>query len=559
MSLLNDASLVLIPSGYKEDKVYSIIPSDGSGDLDFVRGSDGTRINSLGQVENVCWNKLQYSEDLTNGVWSKINTTASSNSTTAPNGTITADTLTATNTNYLNAYQGSMPLSGQYTFSVYLKNNGTNLIELYLFEVGVGFAARGEINFSAETFTASIGSGSIENVGNGWYRCSLSNNLNNGDFTIGYFTTSTIGTRSVYTWGAQLNVGSTAKPYFPTTDRLNVPRLTYENGCPSLLLEKQSTNVCLYSEEFNNGNWIGTNSGTGSAPVVTANYAISPDGTQNADLVVFNRGAGNSSSDFSWLYQNISAAVSVYSMSCYVKAATPADIGKNLSWRNFGGGSAWSVTLTDEWQRITTQATGAGTTQEIGFYNRGGYSTGNSVSVLMWGFQAEASAYPTSYIKTTSTSVTRLADSCYKTGISSLIGQTSGTMFWHSKQIGGAQISLNSSASVSSDGIQIYTTSTSINVYIQQGGGLVLISSIGNVTEDTNFKVALAYGANFVKVYINGVETYTTTTSITIPTMTMLNLTYYGGGNAVSKSETKQLILFKSILTDTELEQLTTI
>jgi hypothetical protein len=56
MSLLNDASLVLIPSGYKEDKVYSIIPSDGSGDLDFVRGSDGTRINSLGQVENVCWN-----------------------------------------------------------------------------------------------------------------------------------------------------------------------------------------------------------------------------------------------------------------------------------------------------------------------------------------------------------------------------------------------------------------------------------------------------------------------------------------------------------------------
>ena len=85
MSLLNDASLVLIPSGYKEDKVYSIIPSDGSGDLDFVRGGSGTRINSLGQVENVCWNLFNDSEDFTFGTWSKVNATVTGNTTVAPN------------------------------------------------------------------------------------------------------------------------------------------------------------------------------------------------------------------------------------------------------------------------------------------------------------------------------------------------------------------------------------------------------------------------------------------------------------------------------------------
>jgi hypothetical protein len=51
--LLNSASLVMIPSGYKEDVVYSQIPTDGNGDLSFTRASNGTRINSAGLVE-VC-------------------------------------------------------------------------------------------------------------------------------------------------------------------------------------------------------------------------------------------------------------------------------------------------------------------------------------------------------------------------------------------------------------------------------------------------------------------------------------------------------------------------
>ena len=55
-TLLEQASLVLIPSGYAEDKVYSVVPSNGSGDMSFTRASDGTRINSDGLVEVTPWN-----------------------------------------------------------------------------------------------------------------------------------------------------------------------------------------------------------------------------------------------------------------------------------------------------------------------------------------------------------------------------------------------------------------------------------------------------------------------------------------------------------------------
>jgi hypothetical protein len=53
MSLFDDASLVMIPSAYKDGKLYSIKPTDGSGDFTFSRGSNlaATRVNSSGLIE----------------------------------------------------------------------------------------------------------------------------------------------------------------------------------------------------------------------------------------------------------------------------------------------------------------------------------------------------------------------------------------------------------------------------------------------------------------------------------------------------------------------------
>jgi hypothetical protein len=50
MSLLSQASLVVTPNAYKEGKLYSVIPSDGSGDFTFTRATTATRVNSAGLV-----------------------------------------------------------------------------------------------------------------------------------------------------------------------------------------------------------------------------------------------------------------------------------------------------------------------------------------------------------------------------------------------------------------------------------------------------------------------------------------------------------------------------
>jgi hypothetical protein len=91
---------------------------------------------------------------------------------------------------------------------------------------------------------------------------------------------------------------------------LNVPRLTYQNGgggCPSLLLEKQSTNLVTYSEDFTNAAWA-TNNIT-----VSGNSVISPDGTQNADSLIFASGT-----DVKYIF-NPTIIVGTNSMSVYLK------------------------------------------------------------------------------------------------------------------------------------------------------------------------------------------------------------------------------------------------
>lgn len=66
MSLLTQASLVLTPTSYKANKLYSVVPSNGNGDLTTTRATTATRINSSGLVENVATGIPRV--DYTNGV-----------------------------------------------------------------------------------------------------------------------------------------------------------------------------------------------------------------------------------------------------------------------------------------------------------------------------------------------------------------------------------------------------------------------------------------------------------------------------------------------------------
>ena len=70
MSFFEDASLVLIPSAQKTSKVYSVKPTDGTGDLTFTRTADtATLVGPDGLIEKVRTNVLTYSNTFSDSAW----------------------------------------------------------------------------------------------------------------------------------------------------------------------------------------------------------------------------------------------------------------------------------------------------------------------------------------------------------------------------------------------------------------------------------------------------------------------------------------------------------
>jgi hypothetical protein len=234
----------------------------------------------------------------------------------------------------------------------------------------------------------------------------------------------------IYVWHPQLNIGSTAKPYFPTTDRLNVPRLTYQNGgggCPSLLLEKQSTNIVFPSEDFST-TWSAINT------TVTTNQATAPDGNTTADRISITSNGG-----YIRRFNLTTANSSTYTASVYVKNDTisagntfnfyfnnnllPPNSAEGFATININSGTVTSSSggsgisnvsasiesLINGWYRVnltfTLGSLAGGNNCEIGFT-----ASTATRTFFAWGAQIEASSYPTSYIPTTSASATRVAD-----------------------------------------------------------------------------------------------------------------------------------------------------
>ena len=126
MSLLNTASLIVTPNGYKEGTLYSVIPTTGAGDMSVVRATTATRVNSAGLVELVPYNLVQYSEQFNNAFWNQAASgsatfTVTANQTTAPDGTTTAETLanSATTAQFWMYQALTLPIGS--TLSIYAK------------------------------------------------------------------------------------------------------------------------------------------------------------------------------------------------------------------------------------------------------------------------------------------------------------------------------------------------------------------------------------------------------------------------------------------------------
>ena len=192
----------------------------------------------------------------------------------------------------------------------------------------------------------------------------------------------------------------------------DVPMITFVNGAWAIGGFEERTNLVTYSDDFTQADWAKTSNGTGIDPVITANSAPSIISGQMADLVVFDRGVGNTTGDSSTLQINIShVAGNEYTGSMYIKAASAVDVGKEIAMRPFA--TQYSVfTLTADWQKVEGTLTASVNNNVLQIVNRGGTTVDNTVSLLLAGVQNTQSSSSGDYplIPTSGAIATRIED-----------------------------------------------------------------------------------------------------------------------------------------------------
>jgi len=551
-------SLLMLPHAYKESKLYSIIPADGSGDFAFTRASTiATRKESGGLIEASPYNLSAFSENLNS--WTKSNATVTSNVILAPNGTLTADKLldTVSNSSHF-AYTASFTFSiGQaYTYSAYIKKGDHS--EIY-FQPNEGGASFPNLRFNFDTGLIVTSSGFtnmlVETLANGWFKLTLTRTVITAGATLfAWFlfqgATVYIGNSTgSYIWGCQCVYGAAEKPYQVTTTRQNFPRLDYSNGsCPELLLEPARTNLLLRSEEFDNASWTKTNIS------VTPNTEISPDGLTTGDSCNIT----NASNELS-INATVTAST-IYLFSFYVKAGTSGSLNYRV-YNNTGAAdiisstSYYSQVNSSTYTRVTVSFTTPVGCLSVKVYLSDNSGTG---TFFPWGAQLEAGSYASSYIPTTSAAVTRTLDTLSQTSISNLIGQTEGTIYFESNLL----LDSASRFITISDG----TTNNRITIYVGNTNSLQCSIVIGGVNQGDLvygvitaglFKVCVVYANNYAALFVNGVK-IAQDLSLTVPACSRLGFDQGNGTTNWSSGSFKSLALMPVKLSDAECIALTT-
>ena len=450
MSLLNKASLIQIPSGYKDGTLYSAKPTNGDGDFTFSRGSNlaATRVNSDGLIEKGRENLLLQSNTF-DTTWGNNNSTETGGQ-TGYDGSSNAWLLA--NTAAGGSIGQTVSNSGVQTFSVYAKAGSLNWMAFTISGLSPSQSYFDLQNGALGTSGSEIIKANILSIGNGWYRCSV---VVNGTATgVNIYPAnddnqvSVIG--NIYIQDAQLEAGLVATDYIETGASTaqagileDMPRLDYSGGatCPSLLLEPQRTNLVTQSEYFTD--IFTENSGV----TWESNSTTSPEGLVNA-FKLNNSNAGSSGAYYVPLAftVNDTMTASIFAkegdVSELLFGITNQNESKSLYYSfdlsagtatynaNNGGilnGSGSIVDYGNGWYRCIVTGTfpSSGTTSG-GVFPRipqAGY-------VYLYGLQIEKNgSYPTSYIPTYGASVTRGVDIVDGAVDSNLFNDDEGVLF----------------------------------------------------------------------------------------------------------------------------------
>lgn len=353
-------------------------------------------------------NLLTYSEDFTNAAWSKDNLTTGGNSTDTldPFGSNLADELIENAVNGLHGiYQAITPVgnSGN-TASCYMKAGTRTWSYVVAAWTGGSMTAYFDL---ANGVIGNVGTGTvanIQNIGNGWYRCSISLPNNPAVSQILLYPAAANGVvsyqgvngyKAIYIYGAQVVQANWSGPYQQTTT-------SAINLGPIRSIVPKTQNLLTYSEDFSN--WTSLGGGV-AAPVVTVNQEIAPDGTLTADKIDLPAvtGAGNYSVTFTVGATNPQNTNTTFSI--WLKGVA----GGEVIYMNVPGFTKTTTcTLTTSWQRfsVVSYPNNAGGAIEIGVDLRNGANTAKSAqSYYAWGAQTVQANWEGPYQKTVATAV----------------------------------------------------------------------------------------------------------------------------------------------------------
>lgn len=616
MSSLKDlASLIMVPSLVKDGRLDTVKPlgnsiihpdatgnndgTDGStpaeGNFTFSRGSNlaATRVDVNGLIEKGRENLVLQSNQF-DTTWSQSGVTLTGGQ-TGYDGSSDAWEMEKGASSYRRVSQ-SVSLSGVQTLSVYAKANTQDVVSLWC----DGTSTDPAVAFNLTTLSWVYGSSNYiergyESVGNGWYRVwmSYTNTISQVRIYVGW-NDSDAG--SIYIQDAQLESSMVATDYIETGASTaqagileDLPRLDYSGGasCPALLLEPQRQNLFLHSEYLSGSFWFDDD----IIRVQNTNETLSPEGVYNA--VKLTETATNARHRLA--SNTISVSNQVYTASVFLKKGTA-----RYGFVHLSGANAYTIVVDLEDGTITDTATNSTIIhQSVEDYGNGWYRcsvAGNMVSVTtayvvqfgtagsaepaynnyvpiflgstsnnIYAFapQVEAGSYPTSYIPTMGSAVTRSADNIAQldlrptnlTGdkftymlditLNTAIATFSG--YFNEVDSGG-----NFKAGfVYSSGLQWRTPVSTINQYITLDSQI----AVGD-----RAKMLVVVDGIIRKVFYNGSLITTLNNCDNNGADTDGIRPYYGSSNAQFFSPSyNQILVFDTALTDSECIALTTI
>ena len=437
--------------------------------VSFTRASSGTYVGSDGLIKTATTNLTPRSQEIDQSPWSNQNATVSSNAIIAPDGTLTADAILETVTTGIHtASQVSLSLTGTFTVSVFVKDAGRGFALLSLF-TGV---TPDVISVDLSSGVATTASGSPSNVfstavGDGWYRvgytATLSGtyNLNIYSSVDGVFANRAYAgdiTKGIYIWGAQLEQSDTVGEYVKTTSTINsAPRFDHDpttGESLGLLVEESRTNLQADSEDLS-----GYNKNDVTTPLDSS--VINPTGSTGSYKILANSGLATGGIR---IYKSANSVNNIV-VSAFVKKSTHRytfigfggnvnsftalfDIEPGLtSNRLLGQSGTGTYTNIDagyqnfpnDWIRIWAVGTTAGNNgltlgmgPDATTFDITNWTAAGTEEIYAWGLQYEDDvSFPTSYIPTEGSTVTRAADVASISGsnFSGWYNQSIGTLF----------------------------------------------------------------------------------------------------------------------------------